>query len=205
MRTTSSAALRFTLVGVAVVAAFASVRFLASRDRVSSSDVDRAGSDASGASTEEATERTELTSPVSPTPTASTATSSVATQHADAAPTSIASNDERTLAWEREVAGLAPEELAQIAEDEAKAMNAVVIEELKRRSEAGAYEVVGHGPKHKATPEEQDEMNRVFTLWTTTAPPEREQRKTVLPEDDYAELYERKAHVAWLRDRAAKK
>jgi len=107
-------------------------------------------------------------------------------------------------AWERETDGLRPAELRELAEEEEQALRGFVLDALQKRTEAGIYEVIGSGTRHRITREEKAEMEDQFISFglPPESDPPGEQRKTVLPKNEYPELYEQKARIAWLRGEA---
>lgn len=108
------------------------------------------------------------------------------------------------LGWEKEIVGLSPADIRELAATKAKSMNAAAADELDKRHEAGLYEVTGYGTKWKDSTEEIADMQRTFTLLTMTAAatPPVEHHRTVLPPADFPDLYLMKAHVAWLEEQA---
>ncbi|MBI5361535.1 MAG: hypothetical protein HZA53_00040 [Planctomycetes bacterium] len=111
---------------------------------------------------------------------------------------------DRTQAWERETDGLRPAELRELAAKEEKSLTTLASRALKERYEAGLYEVIGYGTRHKITKEEKADMKEVFSC--LALPPKSDpplpQHRTVLPANEYPELYQKKARIAWLREQA---
>lgn len=107
--------------------------------------------------------------------------------------------------WGREIAGKSPADLRELAQSIETSMNRAAALALRARQEAVQHdEIVGYGPRFRVSDFRAADEGRFvcYTFPPGKTDPHGAIGRTVLPADNFPELYAMKRHTTWLRARA---